>query len=312
MESDAVGRTREKRRERKERREERRERREREGKARPFRNATQCDKLGGAHKQITSPAKGEKKEKEKKQKGQKLSQVKMHGARVLNKGGLSVKTCGFTSGRPVSRTKVTNGVRVQAREARWYPGDDAPAHLNGELPGDYGFDPLNLGKDAGNLARFRECEILHGRWAMLGALGCLAVDLTGNGTWLDAPKWAIEGTDPSYIGQSFPFTLPAVLGIELVLMAGVEIFRNEESDPIKRIYPGGAFDPMGYADKGAEELDAMKLRELKNGRLAMFAMAGFFAQGLATGNGPVADFNAHLAAPFATNIATNGVSVPVW
>merc|ERR1711933_438711 len=121
VESDAVGRTREKRREK-------RERREREGKARPFRNATQCDKLGGAHKQITSPAKGEKKEK-----GQKLSQVKMHGARVLNKGGLSVKTCGFTSGRPVSRTKVTNGVRVQAREARWYPGDDAPAHLNGEL-----------------------------------------------------------------------------------------------------------------------------------------------------------------------------------
>ena len=44
----------------------------------------------------------------------------------------------------------------------------------------------------------------------------------------------------------------------------------------------------------------------------MFAMAGFFAQGLATGNGPLADFSAHVADPFNVNIATNGVSVPIY
>jgi hypothetical protein len=28
----------------------------------------------------------------------------------------------------------------------WLPGSDAPAHLTGTLPGDFGFDPLSLGK----------------------------------------------------------------------------------------------------------------------------------------------------------------------
>ena len=27
----------------------------------------------------------------------------------------------------------------------WMPGTAAPAHLKGTLPGDYGFDPLDLG-----------------------------------------------------------------------------------------------------------------------------------------------------------------------
>lgn len=29
----------------------------------------------------------------------------------------------------------------------WCPGAPIPAHLDGSLPGDYGFDPLNLGAD---------------------------------------------------------------------------------------------------------------------------------------------------------------------
>ena len=55
--------------------------------------------------------------------------------------------------------------------------------------GDLGFDPLGLGKDSASLDRFREAEIIHGRWAMLGAAGCLAVELAGQGNWYDAPLW---------------------------------------------------------------------------------------------------------------------------
>ena len=43
------------------------------------------------------------------------------------------------------------------------------------MPGDQGFDPLGLWRDADEAKRrwFREAEILHARWAMLAVVGCL-------------------------------------------------------------------------------------------------------------------------------------------
>mmetsp|Transcript_7085 Transcript_7085/g.17469 ORF Transcript_7085/g.17469 Transcript_7085/m.17469 type:complete len:231 (-) Transcript_7085:205-897(-) len=212
------------------------------------------------------------------------------------------------SSRSASATHV-----ARARKALWYPGDDAPEYLDGSIPGDYGFDPFSLGKDKKNLERFRESEVIHGRWAMLGSLGCLAVEASGNGSWLEAPKWAIEGADPSYLGQSFPSGLPLILGIQFVAMAGSEAFRQRETDPMKRIYPGGSFDPLGYGKNAdAAKLEELKTKEIKNGRLAMFSMAGYYAQGLAVGKGPIACLQEHAADPFHVNIATNGVSVPIY
>lgn len=53
----------------------------------------------------------------------------------------------------------------------------------------YGFDPLGLAKDPASLARFKESEVFHCRWAMLGAAGCLGVEALGFGNWYDAPMW---------------------------------------------------------------------------------------------------------------------------
>jgi hypothetical protein len=53
----------------------------------------------------------------------------------------------------------------------------------------YGFDPLGLAKDSASLQRFTESEVIHGRWAMLGVAGSLAVELLGFGNWYDAPLW---------------------------------------------------------------------------------------------------------------------------
>ena len=50
---------------------------------------------------------------------------------------------------------------------------DVPAYLNGSLAGDYGYDPLGLGKDTETVEKYRAYELLHARWAMLAAAGII-------------------------------------------------------------------------------------------------------------------------------------------
>ncbi|KAK9837276.1 hypothetical protein WJX81_002876 [Elliptochloris bilobata] len=206
------------------------------------------------------------------------------------------------------RGKVSNGCRVTAKAGNWFPGSDTPEYLE-NVPGSYGFDPFGLGQVPSNLQRFQEAELVHCRWAMLGAAGALAPELLGFGDWYSAPQWAITGGTPTWFGIPVPFNLSTLIAIEVVALAGAEVQRNAEPDPEKRKYPGGAFDPVGLSKDG-KSLESLKLKEIKNGRLAMLACVGFLAAHAATGKAPLEALGAHLANPWGVNFATNGVSVP--
>jgi light-harvesting complex I chlorophyll a/b binding protein 1 len=135
----------------------------------------------------------------------------------------------------------------------------------------------------------------------------LAVELSGNGNWIDAPMWAVNGGAPTYLGNSAGVSdLGTLAVIELATMGFAESLRGAESGE-KRIYPGGQFDPMGMS-KG--NLAEMQLKEIKNGRLAMIACMGFFSQGAVTHEGPLAALAKHLADPWNANCATNSISIP--
>jgi hypothetical protein len=72
------------------------------------------------------------------------------------------------------------------RQPLTLPHHHHPHHTNNS---NYGFDPLGLSKNPDGLRRFKESEVIHCRWAMLGAAGCLGVEALGQGNWYDAPLW---------------------------------------------------------------------------------------------------------------------------
>jgi hypothetical protein len=98
--------------------------------------------------------------------------------------------------------------------------------------------PHNVQASPESIGRLAEGEVINGRWAMAACVGCLTVELFGFGNWFDAPLWAVNGTAPTYFGVTVPFDITTIILVEIVLMAGAELLRGNQEDPVKRIYPG--------------------------------------------------------------------------
>lgn len=136
-------------------------------------------------------------------------------------------------------------------------------------------DSLQPYNEVFDILRFRECELIHGRWAMVAVTGALIAELTTGVSWVDAGKVELEGAQ--YFGQAIPFSLSTLVAIEVVLMGYIEGARNGTTDLEKRQYPGGAFDPLGLTDD-PDKAAQLKLAEIKHARLAMVASFGFAVQ----------------------------------
>jgi len=251
------------------------------------------------------------------------------GATQLNRApGPVVQSAGapsFAKPTPV-RTKTDLTSWYGPARKLYLPGGlletaDIPAYLDGSLAGDYGFDPLRLGKDKEQVEIYREYELIHARWAMLGTAGCFFPDALGvkGAFWQETGKVLLDGdtlnwTAPPFISIENPLPLPAILAIQIGLMGAAENFRSSGEGPAgfvpnfgeftesdlagkDKLNPGGPLDFLGFATD-PDEFELLKVKEIKNGRLAMVTMLAFTFQGLATGEGPYSNWAKHVIDPF--------------
>jgi len=194
-------------------------------------------------------------------------------------------------GATPSRSTMVVSAKAAGKEA---PATPVPVDkgfcygLSGNTKPMNNFDPAGFtkGKDEQEIRRLREAELMHCRVAMLASVG---FPLAENFNPLFDGR--IKGPALYHFQQmptEFWAVLLAVLGLmeyRRAVKGWVNPTATQRQFLIKDDYELGGlgWDPLSLKPKDPEELRVMQTRELNNGRLAMFAIAGEIAQELATG-----------------------------
>lgn len=176
-----------------------------------------------------------------------------------------------------------------------------PINLDGSMVGDVGFDPMYLSSIPKDFSGFiqppqweekgiptlywmREAELKHGRVAMLAWFGWIAAD-GGFGFPLRFPgaMYSVDSIPNSYeahdilVSQGSMGFMLVVAGL-IEFCTGAVLVEVAKGDSDREAGDFG-LDPLNFLKgKSEEEVNRMKLRELKNARLGMLAFGGVVTQ----------------------------------
>jgi light-harvesting complex I chlorophyll a/b binding protein 1 len=178
-------------------------------------------------------------------------------------------------------TTSNNGVSTAlSAKSQALPFLEAPPKLEGYV-GNAGFDPFRF-SDFAPMDFLAEAEIKHGRIAMMAWLGFCAVDC---GVRVYPVPEAYEGltsvTAHDALVQSGAMGQLLLWFSLAEVIASVGLIQMLEGSGKK---PGDyGLDPLGFMKgKSEEEVNKLKLNEIKNGRLAMLAFSGVVTQAVLT------------------------------
>merc|ERR1719155_141121 len=207
--------------------------------------------------------------------------------------------------------RMLRSTSLSANLNGWTPNEAEFAWgLPGTLDPVPSFDPYGFseGKSLEEMKMYREAEVTHGRVAMLATIGFLAQE---KAHFLFVEPDKDIGPAIRHLDEVRAIN-PAFFELLTFAIGCAELYRalngwiaptsttagkvsNELPDGVLRslqpdYYPGDVgFDPLNLKPTGAEEFAEMATKELQHGRLAMLAVAGFFAQELTDGKLILAD-----------------------
>jgi hypothetical protein len=157
------------------------------------------------------------------------------------------------------------------------------------------FDPWGLTKDITPEKYFwyRSAELKHGRVAMLAALGQIF------SYYFHLPDAVFSQSDKPFAALNQVLADRPLAAVQIVFA----IFAVEALGQFNQVKPGAVpgdlgFDPLGLKPSDPETWEKVQLRELKNGRLAMLAIAGMLFTEYTTGNGVLEAWKLGQISPF--------------
>jgi len=158
----------------------------------------------------------------------------------------------------------------QMAKSEALPFLEAPAHLDGTLAGDVGFDPFGFGA-AYNIKYMREAELKHGRICQLAIFGYIAVDR------------GFYAPGAPHVSSLAAHDVTVKSGHMLFLLCVVGAFESLGYTAIYQMLSGetdrepGDFGLDGFnflKGKSPEEVKRMQFYEIVHCRAAMLAFGG--------------------------------------